>query len=319
MTPGVVGSLPESLQDYQPHKDRRHLRLGVTVEGQVLFLERAGFLQKRPGHTETKHKDWLYMPTYQRRAKLAGWLDDQVGAPQRDAAEESDGGMSSMTGHDLADFLRQWLRKEGHEGLSVCDVILKDARFKDLRNHVSVANVFWSHIQLEGYCGQNSLHHGATTKGCMRTTLANMHLIDNYASPALKSLLPPTSQRFHWVDYFCLRQCQQDFQVDAIIALIADIGFPVAGVDNDLPYFSRSFSILELYAAIKGGATLGINQMISSSKKNWPQTLAPAKPDDDCLRKFWIGPPPPETWRIWPQLMPSLRAFQVESMYSMKL
>jgi hypothetical protein len=58
------------------------------------------------------------------------------------------------------------------------------------------------------------------------------------------------------MDYFCLRQCQNDFKTAQVIGLIKQIGLTVAEVDNKLEYLRRSFCILELYATITAESTL---------------------------------------------------------------
>jgi hypothetical protein len=67
---------------------------------------------------------------------------------------------------------------------------------------------------------------------------------------------------FWWLDYFSPRQCQNDFQTKQVVALIRQIGFTVAELDDDwieagnMMYFQRSFCILELYATVSGGGRL---------------------------------------------------------------
>merc|ERR1711862_831211 len=62
------------------------------------------------------------------------------------------------TGYQLCDFLRSsWLPSIGAEKLSVCEVMLTDERFCDLRSSVGLATAFWSHIQMEEVLGNPSI------------------------------------------------------------------------------------------------------------------------------------------------------------------
>jgi hypothetical protein len=159
---------------------------------------------------------------YKRSAKL-NWLNEQVG--------------SRMTGYDLCLFLRTWLETNGYKHLSICEVILTDERFRDLRGFISIANVFLSHTQNQDFL--------RTIKTIYPSWIFDAH-VPNVDGPV-----------YFWVDYFCLRQCQPDFEPNAIVRLIAEIG-AFSGAIDDLKngYFSRSFCILEVYAAIVSEAKL---------------------------------------------------------------
>merc|ERR1712217_405890 len=98
-----------------------------------------------------------------------------------------------MTGYDLADFLRGWLTREDHQDLSACEVILLDKRFDDLRQYVGVANVFWSHVQMEGFIGCKSRQHGRATQKELWTTLRNICSVDQMLSPSVLAQLPEAS------------------------------------------------------------------------------------------------------------------------------
>lgn len=151
-TASLIGPLPASFpDDYKPLDDRSHQRLGITFAGMVMFLERAGFLcwGKRSDKNFDKALGWKYVDTYQRNPKTAVWLNDIVGPLEEDDRY----GLRNMTGYDVCDFLRRWLKQKGYEKLSVCEVILTQELFRDMRCHVKRANVFWSHIQLEDFRG----------------------------------------------------------------------------------------------------------------------------------------------------------------------
>jgi hypothetical protein len=142
----------------------------------------------------------------------------------------------SLTGYDLCDFLRTWLTDNGHEGRSVCEVLLEDPKFGHLRRHTRSATIFYSHTQ----------------------RLAPLWTLDELreAQKQLKASLPEEEGQFFWMDYFCLRQCQNDFKNAHVIGLIKQIGLTVAEIDNTLEYLRRSFCILELYATIAAESTL---------------------------------------------------------------
>jgi hypothetical protein len=77
--------------------------------------------------------------------------------------------------------------------------------------------------------------------------------------PEFKSHLPKFSEKketYWWIDYFSLRQCQQDFKPEQVVMLIKEIGKTVAEIDLELVYLRRSFCILEVYATLAGGARL---------------------------------------------------------------
>ena len=207
-----------------------------------------------------------------------------------DPYRNDDGCLANMTGYDLGDFLREWLQAEGHDALSVCEVILMDARFEDLRQYVGAANMFWSHVQVEGFVGGMSRQHGKLTDKGLMTTMFLMSRLDGAIADAARRKLPPWESRFPWVDYFCLKQCRADFDVHAVVELIGIIGLVVAAVDNHLDYFGRSFCALELFGAVKGKAELFIFNTITSKKSSMMEILAPQCPADAFLAKYWIGP-----------------------------
>ena len=60
----------------------------------------------------------------------------------------------------------------------------------------------------------------------------------------------PEEKALVWLDYFCLRQCRNDFDVHLVLGLIKKIGFLVASIDKDFLYVRRSFCILEAFAGI---------------------------------------------------------------------
>jgi hypothetical protein len=209
-----------------------HLRLGISVDGIYHFLKLVGFYIADEVDGEFDPYDGKYSLTYRRAADLE-WVDAAIGPLTVEGGEID---ISSITGYDLCSFLRTWLVKNGHTELSVCEVILKDTRFKALRHHISPANIFYSHIQ------STPPHH----------TFQQLSIACEEFDEEL-----PTEELFCWLDYFSLRQNVNDFCVDAVVSLIKDIGTTVAEVDHfELAYLKRSFCILELFATVDGGAKL---------------------------------------------------------------
>jgi hypothetical protein len=68
------------------------------------------------------------------------------------------------------------------------------------------------------------------------------------------------------MDYFCLRQCVNDFSVARIIPLVAAIGTLLADIDDHLDYLRRSFCALELFAAVQGGVPILVQTNYSKSQ-----------------------------------------------------
>jgi len=71
---------------------------------------------------------------------------------------------------------------------------------------------------------------------------------------------------FVWLDTFSLKQCKNDFSVDAVLQLIEEIPYFVVelflefdgphrseGASKPIEYATRSFCILELYGAVLAG------------------------------------------------------------------
>jgi len=97
--------------------------------------------------------------------ELASWLDELVGKVlrfdpnyrqcwYRDERRNEERrhlrfGHSNVVGYDVCSYLKIWQKKESLQDMSLCEIILTDDRFKELRDCVGVANVFWSHVQQE--------------------------------------------------------------------------------------------------------------------------------------------------------------------------
>ena len=71
-----------------------------------------------------------------------------------------------------------------------------------------------------------------------------------------------------WVDAFCLRQCQNDFTPEEVVALVKHIGATFVNFDGPTSgslYLTRSFCILETFAAVQSG-----DKMMTLLPRNGP-------------------------------------------------
>ena len=218
----TVGAVPEKLADLT-HPDAEHLLLGINLEGLREACELVGFpyMCYKDGFRNDAWKT-----TYQRKdhPEMA-WLDEAYPNPND---------FSGMLGYDFCCAVKAWLKANGHENESICQVLLKRGS-----KNVGRANVFYSHIQ--GVQLPYTIQR-------MREGIA-----------AHKDKLPAAdeSQLFFWLDYTTLKQCQQDFDLPRIRQIIKQIGLTLAELDFDLQaYLTRSFCVLEIYGTVAGGAKL---------------------------------------------------------------
>jgi len=196
---GHIGQLL-SVKGYIPRDDRSHLRLGIKLEGMGFVLQRVGFLVERNKYDSDVSRRWAPLKEYQRPSTLH-WLDQK-----------------EVCGYDLCVFIRQWLNDNGHSQHSLCEVVLLDDRFEDLREYVGIANAFFSHMQREPIAKP----WGPFTWDAGQT-LAGLKDAENYQ---LK-----WKRKIWWLDYFCLRQALSgDFDVFAVVQLIREIRCFVAHV-----------------------------------------------------------------------------------------
>ena len=143
-----------------------------------------------------------------------------------------------LTGYDLAEAIKVWLKKNNAEDKSVCEV-LKERGWEG----VGEAEVFLSHVQAES----------------PEETLEAMLNIHSRQGPARKGTKHRGSKI--WVDYFCLRQLKNDFQTKQVEQLIRKTGAVYVFMDGEetgSSYPTRSFCVFELASAVENGATLMI-------------------------------------------------------------
>ena len=159
-----------------------------------------------------------------------------------------------LTGYDLAEAIKVWLKKNNAEDKSVCEV-LKARGWEG----IGETEVFLSHVQAE------TPSH----------TLEAMFKIDNRLGPARNGTKHLNSKI--WVDYFCLRQLKNDFQTQQVEQLIRKTGAVYVFMDGEetgSSYPTRTFCLFESATAISNGATLMIRTPVSGplAPPTWPCT-----------------------------------------------
>jgi len=136
----------------------------------------------------------------------------------------------TLTCYDINSCIRERLKREGEENKSVCEVLLSAG--SGSKPAAGQAGVFISHVQSE--------HPSDTMK-------------------AMRKLDREIGGKFQWLDSFSLKQCQQDFKPESIVALIKWVGHTHVICDWELSYPKRSFCVLELYASVQGKAKLNMS------------------------------------------------------------
>lgn len=182
---------------------------------------------------------WRYVDNYVRGSRL-DWFRGPI--PEIDDVcgyMDTSPGMKHMTGYDLVSFINDWLIREGYQHLSLAEILLTEDRFAHLRQYVGIANIFWSHVDVEPV-----IDHCKGTFVRIRE-----------ARKLYKSQLPPQSDQYFWVDYFSLRQgIDNDFEIEAIISLIKEIKNVICSLEDSngsvRTYLSRSFCLLEIFSAM---------------------------------------------------------------------
>jgi len=197
-----------------------HLRLGITWAGFLKFL-RCELRFINPG-------DFLVQKAI-RRTDDENWVTQSFG-PIRSLKYAASG----STGYDVCGHIRCWLKGRSAEKQSVCEVLRGQGG--EWTDHIGDANVFYSHLQ----------------KPSISDTLASMRL----GMDVHESRLPPEQDCYFWIDYLCVRQCLQDFDVHVMQLVIAKAPWTMAEIDHDFEYPLRSFCVFEAWAAVHSGRTL---------------------------------------------------------------
>ena len=145
-----------------------------------------------------------------------------------------------LTGYDLAEAIKTWLRNNNAEDKSVCEV-LKERGW----DGVGEADVFLSHVQAEH----------------PRESLGAMANIDERRGAARRGTKHMGSKI--WVDYFCLRQATKagDFKPDQVVELIRKTGSVYVLMDGEetlSSYPTRTWCVFELSSTVETKAALVI-------------------------------------------------------------
>jgi hypothetical protein len=253
-------------EDGKAKHDYRHLRLGLTAKGLLLLLEHIKFIYansdvasreytaaaavRRPG----THTQWKYSESYQRTSELQ-WLNEEVGQVK----PHNMFGLKNVVGYDIVEYIKCWLKEyntneNNFKYLSMCEVILVDPQFEEIRPCVGIANIFVSHMQSEPLLG-NPIHTfemGTNNRMPIKTFESTMHLL--WANGTFNKSLSLASS-YLWMDYTSLRQCQKDFKPKIVVQLIKEIGTVLCLMDSELRIMQRSFCVLELFAATEDEQT----------------------------------------------------------------
>ena len=154
-----------------------------------------------------------------------------------------------LTCYDLNAVIKKWLRANGVSDKSVCEV-LEERAYVDLgekKPAVGRAASFLSHTQKEDPFD-------------MYTCMGNLE-------GGRRDLKPGQPI---WVDACSLRQCaSNEFRADEVVQLIKEIGYTYVSMDFEGAYPSRSFCLLETYAAVVARQPLAIRETEESDlRKN---------------------------------------------------
>jgi len=165
--------------------------------------------------------DLISMSTYSREAcfrqeNKSDWITPSHGA--------------ALIGYDVCNAIKSWVKKGGNDSYSVCELMYKAG----YHEHVGQAELFVSHVQtqsLSDFLADLRSSFGLPWNGQFRR------------SPPFA---PFGAHSKFWIDYFVLRQCQQDFRPHQVKEVIVQIGAVLAIKDHEMKYFTRAFCIMEI-------------------------------------------------------------------------
>lgn len=280
-----VGALNPDMSAYEPKSDLSHLRLGVTVEGMLHIMHELLQIIEHQPNARTEELSsvyhnitgWQISPGYKRRSSME-WANSaaNVGPLRMDEGSHyrPSAGLQALA-YDLNDKVREFLEKNNWEHLSMLEVVLTVPEYEHLRKFVGVAEVFYSHVQsrpvFDFDCGMMGMLQKTFRCGTLPREL------DRMKEPYAHAQTP-----FVWLDTFSLKQCKNDFSVDAVLQLIEEIPYFVVelfleydgpdrskGASKSLEYATRSFCILEVY-----GAILAMKRLYSTSNAGHQEEMS---------------------------------------------
>ena len=216
-----------------------HLRKGMNLSGMRKLCKLIGF----PVYgAEVDGYDAKYLRFVHDELK---WITEIYG----EGAKYGDG-----LGYDLGGYLRIWLKRVGKEGESVCTLFEKGPVTLSWTDDFGDEHT--ETIDLSAHIGPVSLFHSHTQgKPVSRTFECIKEGIELY-----RNELPADDDKvFVWLDYFSLKQCQNDFNLPNTCALVKETGFTLVELD-DTPedYLDRSFCVFETAVTVLGGAELRV-------------------------------------------------------------
>lgn len=219
---------------------RPHLFLGMTFETAIRFLKLIGIIKPDAKEQSALARGALIFS----RGKYegAGTVRQRLGDDWEKWIGELQNYPDELTGYDLNCAIRKWLKEQGAEDKSVCEVLMEKGWVG-----IGRAEAFLSHVQSE--------HPMITLRAMARASRGT------YAREA----------EYIWVDYFSLHQCQKNsFEPEEVVALVGKIGNTVVSMDMQRTYTSRTFCILESYASVKAGSQISVVDMNPASAFKCP-------------------------------------------------
>jgi hypothetical protein len=174
-----------------------------------------------------------------------------------------------LTCYDIIACTKIWLQKQGNEEKSVCEVLQQRHSYYCAQNEtergkrkVAVRGMEYS---LAAEVGGMVYYYPEDTPVGLATCFVS-HIQKEKAADTLKALGSPDKK--YWLDVTSLRQLQNDFDPEVVIALIQEIGHTVMSLDKDHDYLTRSFCILEAYGTHAGGGRLDVEPRGKQAVRN---------------------------------------------------
>jgi len=181
--------------------------------------------------------------------RSSGWPEDYHRGPEmlrRNPGMSPDPDPSELIGYDLTTFIEEFMGRRGYEEFSVVEV-MQAARHPG----VQPVTAFLSHVQSE-------------------TVSVTLGLFEQVEECIARREDSGTS----FLDYFCLRQCIDDFEEDKVRQLIGDIGLTFLGVSfnpsGDVELFNRTWCCYEVFCTVaEEGRVWAVNAEGSNARLPW--------------------------------------------------
>ena len=165
---------------------------------------------------------------------------------------------------DIEEVIRDWLTTHGPQGslddwlkagkdkdafpsyerYSVCEAILVDPLFADMKHCVSLATVFVSHADSEPLLGMGR-NNGTGRESTMEMLYTCAYSRDEQDKDDFRLDSAYTRDgngyEFMWIDYYSLRPNVREWDPELVVELVRRIGKVVALLDEKLQFLSRSW------------------------------------------------------------------------------